>query len=96
MTNFQIVFSKNALNDIEDSINYYNQHQENLGKKFALSVQATLDLIRDNPFYARVRYADIRCAVVGVFPYLIHYKIDIDTNIVKILSVYNTYRQPIW
>ena len=96
MKKYKVIFSPNALKDIEEAVIYYNGQQKNLGKKFAREVQSTLKSIKDNPFYSSIRYDDIRCAVVSVFPFLIHYHVERDINTVKILSVYNTYRQPLW
>ncbi len=96
MKKYKVIFSENALADIEDGVFYYNEQRKGLGKRFAIAVQATLNSIRKNPFFAGVRYDDIRCAAVGVFPYLVHYKIETDTRAVKILSVYSTYKKELW
>jgi hypothetical protein len=93
---YKIIFSENALLDIEEAVIYYNEQQKNLGKKFASEVQSTLKYIKTNPFYVSVRYDDIRCAVVDIFPFLVHYKIEADINTVKILSVYHTNKNPLW
>ena len=96
MKKYKIVFSENALRDIEETVIYYNEQQKNLGKKFAIEVQSTLNSIKRNPFYSSIRYNDIRCAFVNIFPFLVHYKIETDINTVKILSVYHTNRNPLW
>jgi hypothetical protein len=96
MKKYKVIFSKSALLDIEEAVNYYNVQQKNLGKKFAKEIHATLISIERNPFYSTVRYQNIRCAVVGIFPFLIHYQVETDVNIVKILSIYNTNRKPLW
>ena len=55
MKKYKIIFSENALLDIEEAVIYYNEQQKNLGKKFAKEVQSTLNSIKKNPFYAMVR-----------------------------------------
>jgi ParE-like toxin of type II ParDE toxin-antitoxin system len=96
MKKYNVIFSASAIIDIEEAVIYYNEQQKNLGKKFAKEIRSTLNSIKRNPFYASIRYADIRCAVVPVFPFLIHYHIETETKKVRILSVYNTYRKPLW
>lgn len=96
MNGYNVVFSERALNDIEEAIGYYNSKQPDLGKKFALEIQSTLSSIKLNPFYTSVRYNDVRCAAVSVFPFLVHYQVDSDNSTVRILSVYNTHRKPFW
>ena len=96
MTRYRIIFSENALIDIEEAVSYYDSQQKGLGKKFAARTQATLNSVKKNPFYSSVRYGEIRCAVVSVFPFLIHYQVDAETNTIRILAVYNTYRKPLW
>jgi len=46
--------------------------------------------------FATVRYDDIRCAGIKKFPYLVHYHINEDEQLVTILSVYSTYKEPLW
>ena len=96
MKQYKVIFSENALIDIEESVLYYDSQKRGLGKKFATQVQTTLKSIKKNPFYATVRYGEIRCAVVNIFPFLIHYQIEINTTVVRILAVYNTSRKPLW
>lgn len=96
MKKYIVVFSPLALNDIEQAVTYYNEHQKGLGKRFALQVQQALSAIKRNPLFASIRYEDIRCAQVSKFPFLIHYKIDEATSTVTIAAVYSTYQQPLW
>jgi plasmid stabilization system protein ParE len=96
MKKYKIIFSKNAEIDIEQAVIYYDEQQKDLAKRFIEEVQKTLDNIKTNPYYARVRYADIRCAIVNIFPFLIHYNIQEDLRTIRILAVYSTYRKPLW
>ena len=79
--------------DIEVGVKYYNEQQLGLGKRFAKEVRYSFISIKTNPFYCGIRYNDIRCAVVSVFPFMDHYKIELASKTVKIISVYNTYRK---
>lgn len=62
MNSFDITFSPLALDDIEQTFNYYEARQTGLGKRFTSHLQLTLNAINRNPFFASVRYDEIRCA----------------------------------
>lgn len=62
MKKYQVIFSPLALNDIEQAVGYYNEQQHGVGKRFAVQIQVTLNAIKKNPFFASVRYDDVRCA----------------------------------
>jgi hypothetical protein len=54
-------------------------------------------LIRQNPKSFAIRYDNTRCAVLQVFPFMIHYSIDIKRKEVIIAAVYHTsLSQEIW
>ena len=89
MKNFTTIFSPVALDDVEQVIGYYEQLQTGLGKRFAARLQLTLTIIKRNPFFASVRYDNIRCAQVKKFPYLVHYHIDESRKLVTIIAVYS-------
>jgi len=92
MKRFKVKYSANALTDIENATFYYNQQKAGLGKRFAQEVRKKLRKVKTHPYSSSIRYADIRCAIVNIFPFLIHYQIDEENNIINIISVYNTYR----
>lgn len=96
MKNFTIIFSPVAMDDVEQAVDYYEEKQSNLGKRFAAHLQLTLNTIKRNPFFATLRYEDIRCAGIKKFPYCVHYNINEDELLVTIIAVYSTYREPFW
>lgn len=93
MKNFTVIFSPIAQDDIEQATAYYEEVQPGLGKRFAAQLQLTLNAIKRNPFFASVRYDDIRCAQVKKFPYLVHYHILEMELLVTIIAVYSTHRE---
>ena len=96
MRKYTVIFSPMALIDIEQAIYYYNGLQAGLHKRFATQLQITLNAIRRNPFFAAVRYDNVRCAQVKKFPFLVHYTIDEPAQIVTIAAVYSSYQEPFW
>lgn len=95
MKQFRFVFSPMSLSDIEEAKNYYEETQAGLGKKFIVQLQLAISALKRNPFLASVRYDDIRCVQLKKFPYLIHYHIDEEQFIVRIIAVYSTHREPL-
>ena len=96
MKSFTVIFSPVAIDDLEQAVDYYEEKQTGMGKRFATQLQLTLNTIKRNPFFATVRYDDIRCASIKKFPYLVHYHINQDELLVTIIAVYSTYREPLW
>jgi len=94
--NFTVIFSPIAIEDAEQSVNFYEDKQVGLGKRFALQLQTTLIGIKKNPFFGTTRYDDIRCARIKKFPYLVHYHIHEDELLVTIIAVYSTYKEALW
>jgi toxin ParE1/3/4 len=93
MKQFRFVFSPLSLSDIEEAKNYYEEMQAGLGKKFIAQLQLAISALKRNPFFASVRYDDIRCVQLKKFPYLIHYHIDENQFIVRIIAVYSTHQE---
>jgi hypothetical protein len=96
MKSFTVIFSPIAIDDAEQAVDYYEEKQNGLGKRFAVQLQITLNSIKRNPFFASIRYDDIRCARVKKFPYLVHYHINEKELLVTIIAVYSTYKEPLW
>ena len=94
MKSFTVTFLPLAIDDIEQTLDYYEKQQPGLCKRFAAQLQKTLNAINRNPFFASVRYDDIRCAAIKKFPYLVHYNINEDELVVTIIAVYSAYREP--
>ena len=95
MKTLSVIFSPDALDDIEEATLYYEQVKSNLGKRFISQLQATLNSIKRNPYFASVRYDDIRCAQIKKFPFLVHYHIDETDLLVTIIAIYSTHREPL-
>lgn len=60
MKNFTVIFSPVAIDDVVQAVDYYEKKQTGLGKRFAAQLQLTLNTIKRTPFFATVRYDDIR------------------------------------
>ena len=91
---FEIVFSEHALIDIEETFHYYNEQSDGLGSRFVNQVQSAVKKIAANPFLYAVRYERIRCAGVWKFPFLVHFNVNSSSDVITILAVFSTHRNP--
>jgi hypothetical protein len=90
-----LIYAAEVYNDLQENIDWYNQKQNGLGARFFKAVKEQITRIKKNPYSIAVRYDDVRCAKVKQFPYLVHFKIFQDINIIKIIAVFSTHRYPI-
>ena len=94
---FKLIYAAEVFDDLQENIDWYNKKQSALGSRFYKAVKDQTIRIKKNPFSAAIRYDDIRCAKVKGFPYLVHYKIFQDLNIIKVVAVLSTHCNPlIW
>lgn len=91
---YKVVILPLAKLDIYDAATWYNSKQAGLGKRFTKEVRSKVSFIRENPEAAAVRYDDIRCKVLDIFPFMIHYSVDKPNNTIIIISVFHTSLSP--
>lgn len=83
-----------AKQDIQEIALWYNSKQKGLGKRFILVLRQKVKFISQNPQAVAVRYADVRTAVLDVFPFMIHFTIEEDKKRVVISAVFHTSLNP--
>lgn len=93
---YKIVFSSGALNDVKEARKWYNAQQKGLGRRLINDIKATTELIKQNPFFASVKFENIRTASCKTFPYALHYEIDEQYHLVRITSIFHFSREPYW
>jgi len=96
MKRFKIVVSSSALIDVKEAAEWYNSQQKGLGKKFKEDIKLAINSIVLNPFFASVKYENIRTASCKHFPYSIHFEIDEPAKTVRIAAVFHFNRKPFW
>ena len=96
MKKYKIVFSPKALNDIEEAVNYYNELSPGLGNRFLTDFNLIYKAIDLNPLFASVKYDDVRVAGLKKFPFSIHYNVNKINQVVTIVAVFNTWKEPFW
>ena len=82
--------------DIQDAIDWENHRQAGLANRYLLYLEEKLLVITESPYIFAIRYDNVRCAIINIFPYLIHYTIKATNHQVIILRVLHTSRKQIW
>jgi len=80
--------------DISEAAYWYNSKQKGLGKRFMAEVRSKVLFIRENPKASAIRYDNTRCAVLDVFPFMIHYTIDDANKTVIVAAIFHTSLNP--
>lgn len=80
--------------DISDAAVWYNSKQKGLGKRFTRKVRSKVQFIRKNPKAPTVRYDNTRCAVLDVFPFMVHYTVDEQNKSIIVIAVFHTSLNP--
>jgi plasmid stabilization system protein ParE len=94
---YRLKIEPEALSDIQDIINWYNQQKDGLGERFYQIIIFQIDSLNKTPHIYSIRYKQIRCMSVNKFPYMIHFYINEETKSVEVLAVISTSRNPkIW
>lgn len=83
-----------AKEDIKQAAKWYNEKQRGLGKRFIKEVRKSVSYIKQNPKLYNIRYEQTRTSVLNVFPFMIHYYLEDETNTILIVAVLHTSRNP--
>ncbi|MCP9754548.1 type II toxin-antitoxin system RelE/ParE family toxin [Lacihabitans sp. CCS-44] len=91
---FEIYFTPTAENHILEAHKYYSENvSDRIAEKFYLDLQNALDIIEINPFF-QIRTKNYRAYPLRKFPFLIFYEVLEEKRAVKVLSVFNTSKNP--
>ncbi len=83
-----------AKKDIKNAADWYNSKQKGLGKRFTTEVRKKVKYICRNPQATAVRYDSTRCAILDVFPFMIHYTPEDEKKRVVVSAVFHTSLNP--
>jgi plasmid stabilization system protein ParE len=97
MKPYKVRISPDALLDIQEATNWYNEQVPKLGTRFQDDTKNQINKLKNNALKHSIRYADVRCALIKKFPFLIHFVVDEDNQLVEIFAILHTSRNPkIW
>ena len=81
---------------MEAACKWYDEKQNDLGKRFVADVRSSISEMKQNPFIGSVKYMEIRTISCSKFPYAIHYSKDELKEEVVITSIFHLHRKPFW
>ncbi len=97
MKKYKVKIELDALEDIQQITNWYNNQQKELGKRFQSTAIKQIDTLSKYAHSHAIRYQEFRCMVIKKFPYMVHYYINEETNLVEVFAIIGTSRDPkIW
>lgn len=79
-----------AKQDIKEAAEWYEKKQTGLGKRFVQEVRSKVSYIRSKPNATTTRYDHIHCAVMEVFPFMVHFTVDDSLKLVVVSAVFHT------
>lgn len=91
---YDVIILQPAKFDISEAAIWYNSKQKGLGRRFLNEVRNKVIFIRENPLATEIRYDETRCAVLKVFPFMIHYIIDEENKTIVVAAVFHTSLNP--
>ena len=90
---YLLEIDERAFKDIQNAVDYYNDRQAGLGKRFYRSYKKALGTLKRNPYF-QIKYDDIRCVLIKPFPYMIHFQVDEAEKMIIIFAVVHTSLNP--
>jgi plasmid stabilization system protein ParE len=93
--NRALIFAPEAEPEIAEARDWYDHRSPGLGAEFVAAVDATVTVIRRNPFQYQAAWGQFRRAVLRRFPYSLIYRVS-DRQI-SVVSCFHGRRKPkIW
>jgi plasmid stabilization system protein ParE len=97
MKRYKVRIDPEALSDIQEITDWYNNQLPEPGKRFQITAIRQINTLHTNPQIYAIRYREIRCMIVKKFPYLVHFYINEEATSIEVLAVISTDRNPkIW
>ncbi|SKB99894.1 type II toxin-antitoxin system RelE/ParE family toxin [Dyadobacter psychrophilus] len=90
----KLKFTPEAVKDITQAAEYYEECQKGLGKRFRSEVKRKLVLVKEIPRIYTLRYGEVRFALIDIFPYSIHFSINEKGQVVQVHAVLCQFENP--
>lgn len=91
--NYSIFIHDDVKLEIKDSLNYYFNISQKVGRKFYYELNKAIEILEINPKF-EIRYKDYRVLQIGNFPYLLHFIVDEVDKKVEIYGLRCTNKDP--
>jgi hypothetical protein len=90
---FSLVIDPRAIRDVQEVVDYYDLQQTGLGKRFEAALNKHLLSLEKNPFFS-IRYDTVRCLLLKDFPFMVHFTVDEEKQVVTVRAVFHTALNP--
>lgn len=90
---YKVVIDPRAFLDIQKAVDYYDEQQPGLGRKFEKTLNRHLLTLEKNPYF-RIRYDQVHCLPIKKFPFMIHFTINKKKLVVAVMAVLHTAKNP--
>jgi plasmid stabilization system protein ParE len=87
-----VVFDPDARAEFLEAVQYYEDSQTGLGRRFRVAIETAVKSIAENPFRYRVLHPPFRRYLLQNFPYAIIYSIEPEN--ILIIAIAHTKRKP--
>lgn len=91
---YKIVNRPLVASDILAAIDFYTVINPKLALQFLSRIEEAKQYIENSPFSFQKKYGQVRSILLKQFPFQIHYLIDEEKNVVVILAIIHSYRNP--
>lgn len=91
---FSVEYNPDFFNDITQAVDWYNEKQAGLGDWLLVNVRKQTAKLSTSALHFAVKYDDVLCMCIKKFPYLVHYRVNQQTQIVKVEALLHTSRDP--
>lgn len=89
---YEVIILPLAKQDIKEAAQWYNERLPGLGRRFTQHVRQKANFIRQNPKATAIRYDNVRTAVLDVFPYMVHFILDEENQLIIVSAVLSTHQ----
>jgi len=76
MSSYKIKVFPEALTDIQNATEWYNEQSYGLGTRFQKQVIKQINKLNNTANIYTIRYNDTRCMVIKKFPFMVHFLLD--------------------
>ncbi len=90
---YKIKIEPEVYEDIQEGVTWHNQQETGLGNRLHSVIKAAFEKLKTNPYF-QIRYDNVRCFPLQKFPYMIHYTLDEERQIIIIRAVFHTAQSP--
>jgi plasmid stabilization system protein ParE len=93
---FNLLFSPEAQNDLQEIYDWYETALPGLGERFIDELEKKIFKLANTPGIGAIRYEDVRCTLIPDLPYLIHYGVNLVQKQIIAYRIFHTSRKPLW